>query len=191
MSKFNFPPMITKVYEKLKAYDFIYRSEYDSTMRACFEDVVNKREEYEEFFGVMNKTLEINADDGYVHIICNSNKEQNVSRSLKVCAIVYLLMKLSSENSIMVNGEPYPGNRFTEAQINEARMNPEYLSRFPEKAKTLDELRVTLDNMLTIGLLEIVPGGIVGHREFIMTPVVKYYKSFTNRIANVVRSSGI
>lgn len=178
MNRFNFPSKLEQVYSHLKYYDFIYRSENDRQMAACYDDVIENREAYEDYFRPQGVTLEINGERGYIHAVCpaSKNKEQNYRRALRACVIAERLAKLSSENTILINGEIVPGRRFNEVDINKCLDDPKFLSIFGAKQK------LDIGTLERIGVIEQIPGGVEGHRDYELTPVYDYYISFANKV---------
>ena len=182
MSKFDFPPKLEQVYSRLKFYDFIYRSENDRQMAACYNDVIENQEAYEEYFRPQGVTLEINGDRGYIHAVCpaSKNKDQNYRRALRAAVIAERLSKLSSENTILINGDVVPGRRFNEVDIKKCLDDPKLSSVFGVKQ------RLDIGYLEHLGVIEAVPGGVEGHRDYELTPVYEYYIGFSKIVYSIL-----
>ncbi len=188
MSDYKFPPMFKQVFAYLKNYDFIYKATFDKQMSNCYDDIIAHTEDYIEIYRNLGLELEVNPDKEFVHVVCFINKRQNYLRALKACAIAYWLSKVASENTILVNGEMVPGNRFSEADLNEALEEPGLHSLFDSK-KGESKPHLSIDDVVKYGILEEVPGGSEGRHEYILTGAYQYYLEFARRVSNVMKPS--
>ena len=183
MNKFNFPKMFKASFAYLRSYDFIYDAHFDKKMSDCYNDIIENSEDYVEIFSNLGYELEINADRGFVHVISYINRKQNYIRALKACAIAYWLSKVASENTLLINGEVVPGNRFTEAQLLDALDDNQL--RVVTTGKT--KVRLDLNDAKSYGILEEVPGGTDGRREFVLTGAYQYYIEFAKKISYIIK----
>lgn len=177
--------MLEQVYSRLKFYDFIYRSDNDRQMSACYNDIIENQEKYEEYFRPQGVTLEVNGERGYIHAVCpaSKNKDQNYRRALRACVIAERLSKLSSENTVLVNGEIVPGRRFNEVELRKCLEDPKFLSVFGSKH------RLDIGSLERLGVIEQIPGSVEGHRDFELTPVYEYYIEFAKKVHSFLLAS--
>ena len=183
MNKYDFPKMFKTAYTFLKAYDFIYDAKFDKKMSDCYNDIIENSEDYIEIFANLGYELEINPDRGFVHVVCFVKSNQNYVRALKACAIAYWLSKVASENTLLVNGEIVPGNRFTEAELLEALDD----NQLREVTTRSSKVKLSLSDIKKYGLLEEVPGGTDAHREYVLTGAYQYYIEFAKKISFIVK----
>lgn len=183
MNKYDFPKMFKASYSYLKTYDFIYDAKFDKKMSDCYNDIIENSEDYIEIFANLGYELEINPDRGFVHVVCFVNKNQNYVRALKACAIAYWLSKVASENTLLVNGEIVPGNRFTETELEEA-LDDNLLREVTTKNS---KIKLVLNDIKKYGLLEEVPGGTDSHREYVLTGAYQYYIEFAKKISFIIK----
>ena len=188
MNEMKFPPMFKQVFAALKNYDFIYKAKFNKLMSDCYDDIITHREDYIEIYRNLGLELEVNPDKEFVHVICFINKKQNYLRALKACAIAYWLSKVASENTILINGEMVPGNRFGEADLNDALTEPGLKSLFDQK-RGESKPHLSIDDVVKYGILEEVPGGTEGRHEYVLTGAYQYYLEFAKRVSNVMKAS--
>ncbi len=182
MGRFDFPRMFKASFAYLKSYDFIYDAKFDRTMSDCYHDIVSNGDDYVEIFSNLGYTLVIDADRGYVHVVSFVNRKQNYLRSLKAAALAYWLSKVASENTVLVNGETAPGNRFSQAELEDALGD----SQLGALAVGNSKVRLSVSDIVRLGLVEVVPGGSDSHREFVLTGVYQYYIEFAKKVAYIV-----
>lgn len=183
MNKFNFPKMFRTSYTYLKTYDFIYNAKFDKKMSDCYNDIIENSEDYIEIFSNLGYELEINHEKGFVHVVCYINRNQNYIRALKACTIAYWLSKVASENTLLINGEIVPGNRFTEAQLNDAMDDNQLRIATSRNSK----VKLNIQDILKLGILEEVPGGTGSNKEYILTGAYEYYIEFAKKISYIIK----
>ena len=175
--------MFKTSYTYLKAYDFIYNAKFDKKMLDCYNDIIENSEDYVEIFSNLGYELEINSVEEYIHVVCYQNRSQNYIRALKACAIAYWLSKVASENTLLVNGEVVPGNRFSEAELMDALDDGQLRVVTAKSSK----VKLGIQDIVRYGILEEVPGESESRKEYVLTGAYKYYLSFAKKISSIIK----